>query len=169
MKSNMLDRFYDACGALAGVALASIAVIILLQTSARWLGVSAQGLSEWAGYMMAASSFLAFAHTLRRGGHIRVMLILQRLRGSARRTAEILAHAVGVFLTGFLAVYAVKFVYVSWKFGEISEGSDAMPLWIPRLAMALGSIALFVAMTHSFVEILRGAEIVDHDDAARTE
>ena len=101
--------------------------------------------------------------------NIRVMLILQRLRGSARRAAEIVAHAVGVFLTGFLAVYAVKFVYVSWKFEEISEGSDAMPLWIPRLAMAVGAVALFVAMAHSFVEILRGAEIVDHDDAARTE
>jgi TRAP-type C4-dicarboxylate transport system permease small subunit len=165
---RLLDRFYDACAALAGVALAMIAVLILWQAIARWIGVSAQGLSEWAGYMMAAASFLAFAHTFRRGGHIRVMLMLQHLRPDARRRAEIVAHAIGVALTAFLAFYAVRFVIVSYRFEEMSEGSDAMPLWIPRMAMALGSVALFLAVTQSFVEILRGGEIRD-DAAANTE
>lgn len=165
---RIFDRFYDACAALAGVALAMIAVLILWQAIARWVGLSAQGLSEWAGYMMAASSFLAFAHTFRRGGHIRVMLMLQNLRRETRRRAEIVAHGVGVALTAFLAFYAVRFVVVSYRFEEISEGSDAMPLWIPRMAMALGAVALFLAVTQTFIEILRGREIRD-GDAAHTE
>jgi TRAP-type C4-dicarboxylate transport system permease small subunit len=165
---RFLDRFYDACAALAGVAMAAIGVLILWQAGARWTGVSAQGLSEWAGYMMAASAFLAFAHTFRRGGHIRVMLVLQHLPAPARRRAEIVAHTLGVALTGFLAWYAVRFVIVSYRFEEISEGSDAMPLWIPRMAMAVGSVALFMAMAQTFIEILRGRDVVDAA-SARTE
>lgn len=156
MQSSRLDRLYDACGVLAALALMSIAILVLMQASARWFLIGVQGLSEWAGYMMAASSFLAFAYTLRRGGHIRVHIMLHALPQKARRIVEMIAHALGSFLTGFLAFYAIKFVWISYKFEEMSEGSDAMPLWIPRSAMALGSLVLFIAMVHSTIELALG-------------
>jgi TRAP-type C4-dicarboxylate transport system permease small subunit len=156
MQLSRLDRLYDACGALAGLALMSIGILVLLQASARWFSLGAQGLSEWAGYMMAASSFLAFAHTLRRGGHIRVQLLLQAVPVRVRRLVELFSHGLATLITGYLAFYATKFVWISWTFEEISEGSDAMPLWIPRLSMALGSIVLFIAMAHSTLELALG-------------
>jgi hypothetical protein len=41
------------------------------------------GTDAYAGYLMAASGFLALAHTLKRGEHIRVTLLLSALTGAA--------------------------------------------------------------------------------------
>ena len=156
MPRSFLDRIYDGCAVLAALALMAIAVLVLLQAGARWMLIGVQGLSEWAGYMLAASSFLAFAHTLRRGGHIRVQIALQTTPPKVRHALELISHAIGTFLTGFLAYYAVNFVWTSYKFDEISQGSDGAPLWIPQSAMAVGAVMLFVAMAHSFIELLLG-------------
>lgn len=156
MPRSILDRIYDGCAVLAAIALMSIAILVLLQAGARWMLIGVQGLSEWAGYMLAASSFLAFAHTLRRGGHIRVQIALQAASPRIRRWLELISHGIGTFLTGFLAYYAVHFVWISYKFDEISQGSDGAPLWIPQSAMAVGSVLLFVAMAHSTIELLLG-------------
>src|SRR3546814_5418875 len=81
---------------------------------------------------MASASFLALAYTFGHGGHIRVELILQRLSGRGRRLGELWCLAVGTFLAGYLAWYAVKMVQVSHSLGDVSESADATPLWIPR-------------------------------------
>src|SRR5690606_22371637 len=71
-----LGGLYNASGALAAVCLVLILLVIVLQMIARWTGIPFHGSSEYAGYLMASASFLAFAHTLNRGAHIRVSLLL---------------------------------------------------------------------------------------------
>ena len=84
-----LDSFYAVCGFLAGTALVGIALCVLLQIVARLAGFVVTWTAEFAGYAMAASSFLALASTLRSGGHIRVDLLLIRLPRRARHAAEL--------------------------------------------------------------------------------
>ncbi|MDZ7810156.1 MAG: TRAP transporter small permease subunit [Arhodomonas sp.] len=55
----------------AALCLAAIAVLILAQTVGRVLGFSVPSANELAGFCVAASTFLALAHTLNHGGHIR--------------------------------------------------------------------------------------------------
>ena len=43
---------------------------------ARWTGEVFPGAPDYAGYCMAAASFLAFANALNRGAHIRVSILL---------------------------------------------------------------------------------------------
>ena len=50
-------------------------------------------------------------------------------------------------------------VRVSHMLGDISEGSDAMPLWIPQIGMAAGSVLLAVALVDRLVAVLRGAPL----------
>jgi hypothetical protein len=47
-------------------------------------------------------------------------------------------------------------VWQSRAFNDISQGSDATPLWIPQIAMAVGAIVLLVAMVDDLVLVLRG-------------
>ena len=65
---------YDAAGYVAAACLVAILLVIVAQMVTRWMSVSVPGLAEYAGYLMAAASFLAFAHALNRGAHIRVNL-----------------------------------------------------------------------------------------------
>jgi TRAP-type C4-dicarboxylate transport system permease small subunit len=105
---------------------------------------------------MAAAGFLALAHTLKRGEHIRVTLLLSALPSGARRGVELLAHGVAVALSGLLAFYAARLAWQSRAFNDISTGNDATPLWIPQLGMAVGTLVLFIAFVDEFVIEWRG-------------
>jgi TRAP-type C4-dicarboxylate transport system permease small subunit len=113
---------------------------------------------------MAAAGFLALAHTLKRGEHIRVTLFLDRFHGRLRRPLEIWCHVAGTFFCGVLAFYSVRLVYQSYDFHDISQGNDATPLWIPQIGMALGCIVLLLAMVDDLVRVLRGKALATHDD-----
>ncbi|MCS6811472.1 MAG: TRAP transporter small permease, partial [Tepidimonas sp.] len=117
------------------------------------------------------SAFLALAPTLRRGEHIRVMLVLQRLPAPARRAVELAVHAVGLALAGGLAWFSLRLVWQSYVFHDISTGLDATPLWIPQLGMAVGTVLLVLALVVQFVEHLRGqpAPAAQGDEPARIE
>lgn len=160
-----LDRLYLAAGALAGLGLIAIAVLVLLSIITRLLGLYVPGLTVYAGYAMATSSFLALAYTFGRGGHIRVALFIDRFSGARRRAAELWCLAAGTFLAGYLAWYSVKMVRVSHLLGDVSEGADATPLWIPQLGMAVGTVLLAIALADRLIAVALGAPL-DHKKAA---
>jgi len=73
--------------------------MVLLSIVSRQIGFNVPGVDAYAGYMMAGAGFLALAHTLKRGEHIRVTLLLSALHGGARRAFEIFENAPGVLIT----------------------------------------------------------------------
>ncbi len=171
MLRRALERLYDAAGVLAAVAMVAILVTIITQILARTLGFKFPGGTDYAGYFMAAASFFALAHTFRRGGHIRVELLLQRLAPAKRRRIELAAHAIGAALAWYFAFFAIRGVHISWILGDVSQGQDATPLWIPQLSMALGVLLLAIAVSHRLIELVfdvapayekgRGAQITE--------
>lgn len=158
MIRRALDFLYDLAGWLAALFMIAILVIIVAQIGARLLAIKFPGGTDYAGYCMAAASFLALAHTFRRGGHIRVELVLQRLSEPTRRRVGLVVLALGAALSWYFAWYAIRGVHFSWLLGDVSQGQDATPLWIPQSAMAVGVVLLAVALTDHLVRVLRGAD-----------
>lgn len=149
-----LDFLYDAAGVLAALFLLAILSLIVLQMLARWTGEVFPGAPEYVGYCMATASFLAFAHALNRGAHIRVSILLNALSDKARRVVEIWCFAIGTFLSWYFVYYAAKAVKWSIKLNDISQGTDATPLWIPQSAMVIGSVIFAICLTDSLVKLL---------------
>jgi TRAP-type C4-dicarboxylate transport system permease small subunit len=156
---STLSGLYRACGALAALFLVAIAVMVLTSITTRLLGLSVPGLTSYAGYCMAASSFLALAYTFERGGHIRVSIVLQHVEGWRRRVAELWCLGLGSFLAAYLAWFSVKMVRVSIRIGDVSQAPDATPLWIPQLGMAFGAAVLAIALLDRLVAVARGAPL----------
>ena len=152
-----LDRLYNLAGAFAACFLIAILVIICLQMAARWIGLQFPGSTDYAGYCMAAASFFALAHTFNNGAHIRVSLLLSKL-GRWRRLGELWCLGIAAVLACFFAVYAIKSVQVSIKLHDISQGQDAMPLWIPQLAMALGTVLFAICMVDRLIRVAFGGD-----------
>ena len=150
-----LDTLYDAAGYLAAFFMVGILLMVLASVLGRLAGFNLRGSDAYAGYAMAAASFLALAHTLKRGEHIRVTLFLDRFGGRLRRPLDLWSHAAGTFFCGALAWFSVRLAWNSYAFNDISQGNDATPLWIPQIAMAAGSIVLLVAMVDDFVLLAR--------------
>ena len=157
-----LDSLYDGAAWLAALFMVGLLVMVLLSIVSRLLHFHVPGTDAYAGYLMAGSGFLALAHTLKRGEHIRVTLLLSRLRGRARRALEIWALSAAVALAALFALYSVRLAWISHRFNDISTSNDATPLWLPQLAMAAGSLVLLVAFVDEWVLELRGLR---HDPA----
>lgn len=156
---KLLDRLYNAAGVLAALFLMGTLIMVLLGIMGRVLHFNVPGTDSYAGYCMAAAGFLALAHTFQHGDHIRVTLIIEHLDGRAQRALELWALGVATLLAALFAFYSVRLSYQSWDFHDISTGNDAMPLWIPQLAMAAGTIIFLIALIDAFVLELRGARI----------
>ena len=110
------------------------------------------------------------AHTLKRGEHIRVTLLLGALRGGARRALEIWALAAASLLAALFAGYSCKLAWQSHAFHDISTSNDATPLWLPQLAMAIGTVVLAIAFVDELVLEIRGRRVVPvSDEAMRNE
>ena len=151
-----LDRLYDAAAYVAAIFLVGTLAMVLVGIVGRLFNWYVAGTDSYAGYCMAASGFLALAHTLKRGEHIRVSLLLEHAGVRARRGLELWALAVATVLAGAFAWYSVRLSVQSWQFSDISTGNDATPLWIPQLAMAAGTLVLLAAFIDELVLEWRG-------------
>lgn len=151
---RMLDALYTFAGGLAAVCLFALLLVIVAQMVARAASINFPGSTDYAGYLMAASSFLAFAYTLNRGGHVRVSLLIGRLTGSARYAAEVLCHVLALIMTTILAWYAVAMVYWSYELNDVSQGQDASPLWIVQSPLAIGAVILAICFLDNLVSLL---------------
>jgi TRAP-type C4-dicarboxylate transport system permease small subunit len=153
---KLLDGIYNSAAALAALFMVGLLIMVLLSIISRQLNFHVPGTDAYAGYLMAASGFLALAHTLKRGEHIRVTLLVNALKGRGKKALELWALAVATLLAMLFAFYSCKLAWQSRAFNDISTGSDATPLWMPQLAMAFGAVILVIAFVDELMMEIRG-------------
>lgn len=161
-----LDRLYNAAGVLAALFLVGTLLMVLVGIVGRLLHFYVPGTDSYAGYCMAAAGFLALAHTLKHGEHIRVTLLIEHVGAKARRGLELWALAAASVLAAAFAFYSVRLAYQSWQFNDISTGSDATPLWLPQLTMAVGTVILLIAFVDELLLEWKGARFMEAPEKA---
>ena len=167
---KLLDTLYDGAAWLAALFMLGLLAMVLLSIVSRQAGFHVPGTDAYAGYLMAGAGFLALAHTLKRGEHIRVTLLLSSLKGGRRRALEIWALLAAVALSGLFAFYSARLAWQSHQFHDISTSNDATPLWIPQLSMAVGTLILAIAFLDELVLELRGRRVsVQSDESSHSE
>ena len=165
-----LDFLYEATAWLAALAMIGVLVAVLLSITSRQLGFHVPGTDAYAGYCMAAAGFLALAHTLKHNEHIRVTLLLGRLEGKAKHALEMWALTAAVLLAALFAFYSVRLAWQSNVLNDISTSNDATALWIPQLAMALGTVVLLIAFMDEWWLELHGRRVaVESEEALHNE
>ena len=145
-----------SAAALAALFMVLLLGAVLLSIASRQFHFHVPGIDAYAGYLMAATGFLALAHTLKRGEHIRVTLVINALRGTSRKALEVWALVVALLLAMLFAYYSCRLAWQSYTFHDISTSNDATPLWIPQLSMAWGTLVLAIAFLDELVLELRG-------------
>ena len=165
---SFLDGLYRLALWLSALCLVAIAVMVGAQLAGRIVdgalklaGLPVYGfvilsLSEIAGYLLAAASFLALAGTLKAGAHIRVTMLLAALAEGPRRYVELFAFGAAAAFCAYMTWNIGRFAYVSWRFNEVSPGLIPVPLAIPQAAMTAGIAIMTVALIDEFAAILAG-------------
>ncbi|MBL4807082.1 MAG: TRAP transporter small permease [Rhodobacteraceae bacterium] len=125
-----LQKLYDICGALAGGLIICICLLISTQIILNATGRLSPGLlpstiptyAGFSGFMLAGATFLALAHTLRAGGHIRVNLVTARLPDRPRTYLEGLVLIIATILVGYVTWFMIGLVAESVHYGDVSHG-----------------------------------------------
>jgi TRAP-type C4-dicarboxylate transport system permease small subunit len=146
-----LDALYDAAAYVAAFFMVGVLAMVLASVVGRLAGFNLRGSDAYAGYCMAAASFLALAHTLKRGEHIRVSLLLEHAGPRLRRGLELVSLAIATVLAAAFSWYSIRLTFQSWQFNDTSTANDATPLWIPELSMAIGTTVLLIAFVDELI------------------
>jgi TRAP-type C4-dicarboxylate transport system permease small subunit len=162
----ILTNLYRVSGGVAGAFLVGICAIVaaqvvgnvvdrlLILAIGRPIGIIIPAYSDFAGFFLAASTFLALAYTLTKGEHVRVRLVLSRLPAHAQRWLELWCAGFGAVGVAVATYFAARLTFNSWRFGDTVTGMVPVPLWIPQLAMVVGLAILTVAFVDLFLSIL---------------
>ena len=172
---RVLDALYEGAGWLAALSILAICAVVTAQVGLNVL--SRLGGPEWsftipsyadfAGFALAAATFLAMASTLRHGVHIRVNLLVQRVPAPLTWALELVTLAIGCAMTGLATWYAAGMLGESWRYGDQSTGIIAVPLWIAQIPMVIGLGLLSLAFLDTLIESVRSRApiLVDQGEA----
>ncbi|NVJ93329.1 MAG: TRAP transporter small permease [Methylocystaceae bacterium] len=167
--SDFFDKVYLIGAWLSGGLLVLLCLLIVYSILARLFGWYAGGATDFAGYVMGASTFLALAYTFRMDGHIRILLFVQKTYGPLRVFLERWGLFIMSALSIYLAFYMTRLALDSFEYGERSEGADAVLLWIPQTPLAFGACVFAFAVTHTFIESIFDPEKADPERLANRE
>ncbi|WP_108661080.1 TRAP transporter small permease [Acuticoccus kandeliae] len=160
MLTRTLDTLYKIAGVLAGVFLVAIACLVTAQIIARLLGMIIPSADEFAGFCLAATSFLGLAYAFRNGSHIRVTLFVHAAKGWLRQGLLILALAIASAMATVFAWHTLKMVFDNFVDNEVTSGLIPIPLWLPQFGMALGVLLFAVAIVEDLVRAILGQKPV---------
>lgn len=153
---RFLDGAYDAGGAFGAVCIALICVLMVVQSLGRQFGFPTGAINDVVAWLCAAAAFMTMAHAFKHGDFVRVTLVLEKLSSPMRRRYEITCLTIAAAAIAYLAWWACAFTYESWKFNELAQGLWALPMWIPQLSFAVGSILFLVAVVDEWWIVVRG-------------
>ena len=153
---RFLDRLYYASGALGALFILALCALMIAQSVLREFGVRTGAVNDVVAWFCAAASFFSMAHAFKHGDFVRVTLLIDSLSEAWRKRFEIAALLVGNIAVAYLAWWACKFTYESWEFNEVAQGLLPLPIWIPQLSFALGSVLLWIALFDELILVLQG-------------
>lgn len=148
-----LDGLYLAGAWLSCLCFVGLLGVITAQMVTRWADIMFPGSTSYAGYLMAAASFFAFAYALNEGAHVRVSILLTAL-GKHRFWGEVFCLGLGSVITCYLAWHSIQLVRFSHKLNDLSQGQDATPLWIVQMPVAIGAVLLAVCFIDNLLTLI---------------
>ena len=153
---RFLDRLYLVAAYVAACCVLLIMVLMVGQSILRELQVRTGAVNDVVSWLCAAAAFFAMAHAFKHGDFVRVTLLIERLPLAAQKRFELAALSIAAVAVAYLAWWANRFTYESFVFNEIAQGMLPLPMWIPQLSFALGSILLLIAVLDELIVVLCG-------------
>lgn len=165
-----LDRLIGLI-CLAGAGIAALAIlgclfIITYSVAMRYAFNTPQAWTdESVGYLLVASVMASIAYALRKGEHIAVDILTERLPPAGRSATEIIGLIAVAIVAGVLLFEAYETVSFSKMVGLRSNGSLATELYMPQLMMPIGFGLLLLATLSALLRRAVGLSARDGDSA----
>lgn len=164
---HLFQKLYSICGALAGADPVHLPADFGADRSerggafrARRIPSTIPSYGDFSGFMLAGATFLALAHTLRAGGHIRVNLVTARMPLRAQVVVEAAVLLISAALAGYLTWFMIDLTLESLHYNDLSTGIVPVPLWIPQSVATFGMALFLIAILHTLADLVRAGRPV---------
>jgi TRAP-type transport system small permease protein len=135
-----------ACMVAVVVMLGVIGVDIITRAL---LNFSFEVSDELGGYMLVVITFVSLPVCQVNDSFHHVEFIQSRLSARGRAISHVIFDLLSLAFCGALLWQLLRFEMSSWRFDDHAPTYLATPLWIPRLAMAVGAAALLFSMART--------------------
>ena len=131
-----------------GAVLATIGLFlfILLDILSRIFVFPLAGTAEITELLLGVSAFLALGYAQQAGMHVRVMLIISRLRPKSQAVIDTCVQLISVALFILITWKVAKIAYVLWRSKTWTYGTIELPQWIASFLAALGCASVALAI-----------------------
>ena len=157
MPARVIGFLSRASATVASLVLIYVLAHTLVEITLRTLfGISTNVVIEYAGYGLAAMTYLGLSDAMRSGTLVRVSVVLELLPKRARRMLD----AFCVVLTLFATVFVIDFVWLdmqrSYSRDFWTESIVPLPAWLPPIGLIVGLAVFALDLLLHLALILRG-------------
>jgi TRAP-type C4-dicarboxylate transport system permease small subunit len=158
MVDKVVAKVSGVFAALGAALIGLLALTMVADVVGRQFGSPVTGIVELAAQTVVISAFLTIPYVMRRGGHIRATVLVNRTPPIVRKSLEVLAYLIGAIIFALLAfsawdAFVEDFVKASYE----GEGALRIPTWPARLTIFLASVLMIfeslLATAKTFVEV----------------
>jgi TRAP-type transport system small permease protein len=114
---------------------------------------------ELGGYMLVVMTFVSLPVCQISDSFHHVELVQSRLSPFGRAVSRVIFDVLSLAFCLLLFWQLVRFELSSYRFGDHAPTYLATPLWIPRIAMAIGAAALCFSMLRTLVADVAAARV----------
>ena len=140
------------CKVASEAALLVMLVLVAVDIVTRsLLNFSFEISDEIGGYMLVVICFLSLSACHVNGSFHQVEFAQARLSPRGRSLSQLIFGVLSLAACLLLAWQFIRLEMSSWRFGDVAPTYLATPLWLARLPMALGMIALCFSLCRTIV------------------
>lgn len=158
--ARLHERLLAACGAVAALSIAFIAVGVSLDVVMRNAGIG--GISwmlEASEYGLFIGTFLGAPWALRLGAHVRVDVLIDGLPPRARRAADLFADVIGLAVSAVILHYSVRVAAAAYHHGARMIKDLIFPEWYLYALIAFSAMLLCIEFVHRIAILVRNPEL----------
>jgi TRAP-type C4-dicarboxylate transport system permease small subunit len=135
------------CKLASEAALVVMLVLVAVDIVTRWVfNFSFEVSDEVGGYMLVVICFVSLSACHVNGSFHEVEFVQARLTARGRSISQLIFGFLSLAACVLLAWQFARFELSSWRFGDMAPTYLSTPLWLPRLAMVLGMLALVFSL-----------------------
>jgi len=144
-----ISRLSSVTADMASIGILAMAVIIVASVVGRAIfqaGMLFAYAYEFSGYLLIFAAFLAMAEALKKGKHISIDLLVDKLSKRKKAFLRIVTSFFSLLFLGVFTYYGAYLVWISFAKGRTVESVLAPPAYLPQLLIPLGIFLMLMQL-----------------------
>ncbi|MEM7749956.1 MAG: TRAP transporter small permease [Pseudomonadota bacterium] len=154
-----VEKFLNLIAALVILAIMFIGTYQVF--GRKLLNLPVPGYVDWIEMIMTVFAFVAISYTQRLGGHVRMEIILGRMKGRLLYFFEIFGTVCAIFIVAVLGYYGYEHFLRAFEIGDSTIDIE-LPVWPSKL---LVPFAFGILLFRLFIQLIGFIRLFLHPDA----